>query len=186
MKSKANIFTVPNLLSLVRLCLIPVLVLLYIVKCDYLGALLVLALSALTDIADGLIARKFHVVSDLGKMLDPLADKLTQIAALACLASRFVHMRVVLILLVIKEVTTGVMSLISIHKSSRVYGALWHGKLATASLYTMAAIHMIWFGIPVWLSDILMGICIALMTLSFLLYGKRNLRLIKDPSEQTD
>lgn len=75
-----QIFTIPNLLSLVRLLMIPMIIWLYCEKEDYVAAAVMIVLSGLTDIADGIIARKFHLVSDLGKLLDPVADKLTQAA----------------------------------------------------------------------------------------------------------
>ena len=70
-----KIITIPNILSFFRLCLIPVIVWLYTVKQDYLWTLLILLLSAITDIVDGIIARKFNMISDFGKAFDPVADK---------------------------------------------------------------------------------------------------------------
>lgn len=89
-----KIFTIPNLLSLFRLCLIPVIIRLYCAQHNYLRTTLVLTISGITDIADGIIARKFHMISDFGKIFDPVADKLTQIAMLFCLVTRFPHMMV--------------------------------------------------------------------------------------------
>ena len=90
MESYENrVLTIPNLLSFFRLCLIPVIIWLYCVREDSLGTAAVLALSGLTDVVDGRIARRFHMVSSFGKALDPVADKLTQIAMLFCLVSRF-------------------------------------------------------------------------------------------------
>ena len=74
---KENVLTIPNLLSLFRLLLIPVIVWLYCVRQDYRWTIVALAVSGLSDILDGIIARKFNMVSDLGKILDPCADKLT-------------------------------------------------------------------------------------------------------------
>ena len=71
-----KILTIPNVLSFFRLCLIPVIVWLYCVKKDPLWTTLALALSGLTDVVDGIIARQFHMVSDFGKAFDPVADKL--------------------------------------------------------------------------------------------------------------
>ena len=75
-----RIITVPNLLSFFRLCLIPVIIWSYCVKKNPLLAGEILLLSGLTDLADGYIARRFHRISNLGKILDPVADKLTQAA----------------------------------------------------------------------------------------------------------
>ena len=75
-----RIITVPNLLSFFRFCLIPVIIWSYCVKENPLLAGEILLLSGLTDLADGYIARRFHMISNLGKILDPVADKLTQAA----------------------------------------------------------------------------------------------------------
>ena len=179
MVSKQQIFTVPNLLSLFRLLLIPAIVWLYCTRQAYTMALMVLTLSAVTDIADGMIARKFNLVSDLGKALDPVADKLTQIATMWCLLSRFSHMWLPLGILVLKEVFTGAMSLYAVKKTGEVKGADWHGKLCTVFLYSAMSLHMLWSGIPVWLSKGLMGLCVAVMCLSGVLYWYRNLKQIK-------
>ena len=104
-KYQKKILTIPNLLSLVRLCMIPVIVWLYNGKEDPLWALIVLLLSGATDIIDGIIARRFNMVSDFGKAFDPIADKLTQIAMLFCLVSNFPYMIVPLVILIVKEIT---------------------------------------------------------------------------------
>ena len=87
--SEKRILTIPNILSFFRLCLIPLFVWLYCVKKDYMWTAIVLLLSGATDMADGYIARRFQMVSALGKVLDPIADKLTQGAMLLCLFTRF-------------------------------------------------------------------------------------------------
>lgn len=179
MVKKQQIFTIPNLLSLFRLLLIPLIIWLYATKQAYTQALLVLILSAATDIADGIIARKFNLVSDLGKALDPVADKLTQIATLWCLVTRFPHMWLPLAVLMVKELFTGIMSLYAVKKSGEVKGADWHGKLCTVLLYGTMGLHMLWSSIPMLLSKILMLLCLAVMCLSGILYWYRNFKQIK-------
>ena len=174
-----KILTIPNILSFFRLCLIPVIVWLYVGKQDYLWTLLILTLSGVTDIVDGIIARKFNMVSNFGKAFDPVADKLTQMAMLFCLVSRFKYMMVPFVLLVVKEVFTGITALVSIKKTNTVKGAVWHGKLTTVSLYAMMAIHIIWFNIPRTLSLILVGICIGIMLMSFIMYAIQNFTAIR-------
>lgn len=178
-KCKNKLITIPNILSLFRLCLIPVIVWLYTKKQDYFGSLIILMLSALTDIVDGFIARRFDMISDLGKALDPVADKLTQAATLYCLVSRFSYMIIPLVLLILKEITTGIMSLISIKKTGKVDGAVWHGKLTTVFLYVTIGLHIIWFNIPSVLSQVLVAVCVALMLASFVLYTVRNISAIR-------
>ena len=95
-----KIITIPNILSFFRLCLIPVIVWQYTVNNNYTLSLWILALSGLTDIADGIIARKFGMISNFGKAFDPVADKQTQIAVLFCLVTRFPIMWLPLVLLI--------------------------------------------------------------------------------------
>jgi len=175
---KNKIITIPNMLSLFRLLLIPVIMWLYIVRKDPLWTTAVLALSGITDIVDGIIARKYHMVSDFGKAFDPVADKLTQIAMLFCLVSRFKWMLLPLCVMVIKEVTAGILGLLVIRKTGKVDGAVWHGKSTTVSLYSMMIIHLIWYNIPGVISGILIGACTALALLSAFMYSRENVRIL--------
>lgn len=181
-KYRRKILTIPNLLSLLRLLMIPVIVWLYLEKEDYPATTAMLALSGLTDIVDGRIARKFNMISDFGKALDPVADKLTQLAVLFCLVSRFPAMLLPLILLTIKEISAGLLSLMVIRKTGNVYGAVWHGKVTTALLYGTMIIHLLWYQIPSVLSGILVGACTAMILLSAVLYGRKNIRIMKGES----
>jgi len=175
-KYKHKIITIPNILSLFRLLLIPVIIWLYIVKGDSLLTTLILILSGITDVVDGIIARKCNMVSDFGKAFDPVADKLTQIAMLFCLVSRFKWMLLPLCVMVIKEVTAGILGLLVIRKTGKVDGAVWHGKATTASLYSMMIIHLIWYNIPGVISGILIGACTALALLSAFMYTRENVK----------
>lgn len=175
---KNKIITIPNMLSLFRLLLIPVIMWLYIVKEDPVLTTVILVLSGITDIVDGIIARKCHMVSDFGKAFDPVADKLTQIAMLFCLVSRFKWMLLPLYVMVIKEVTAGILGLLVIRKTGKVDGAVWHGKATTVSLYSMMIIHLIWYNIPGVISGILIGACTALALLSAFMYSRENVRIL--------
>lgn len=174
-----KIITIPNILSFFRLCLIPVIVWLYTVKHDHFLTLIILVLSGVTDIVDGIIARKCNMISDFGKAFDPVADKLTQMAMLFCLVSRFPYMMIPFVLLVVKEVFTGITALITIKRTNTVKGAVWHGKLTTVALYSMMAIHLLWYNIPRAVSLILVGICIGIMLMSFILYAIQNFTAIR-------
>lgn len=175
---KDKILTIPNVLSLFRLCLIPVMVWLYTVRENYALTTLVLLLSGLTDVADGIIARKWNMVSDFGKAFDPVADKLTQMAVLFCLITRFPWMLLPLVLLIVKELFTGITSLAAIRKTGKVEGAVWHGKITTVLLYAMMGIHLVWFNIPPLVSGFLIGISTGMMLLSAVGYGMRNFRML--------
>ncbi len=179
-KEKENkILTIPNILSMVRLLLIPVIVWLYCIKEEYAWTAVVLVLSALTDIVDGYIARHFNMVSNLGKALDPVADKLTQGVTLICLVSRFPLIWVPLVILVIKEMLNGLLHLWVMKKTGVVYGADWHGKLTTCLLYAMMFLHVIWAEIPMFVSNSSIVLCIGMMIISMILYTHQNLIRMK-------
>lgn len=179
-----KIFTIPNMLSVIRLCFIPMFVWLYSVKKDYAGTTVVLLLSGFTDILDGFIARRFNMISNLGKVLDPVADKLTQGAMFICLLTKYDFMWIALILLIIKEIFMSVTGLLVIKKTGEVYGAEWHGKVTTSMIYATVFIHLIWYNIPLWISKALIFISILLMIYSCVSYGIRNYRLIKESKIQ--
>lgn len=175
-----RIVTIPNLLSLFRILLIPVIVWLYCGRGDCLLAAWTLALSGATDIADGLIARRFHMVSDLGKALDPIADKLTQTAMLACLLTRFDTIWLLLGMLVAKEAAMAVMGLLVIRRTKAVYCAAWHGKLAACVIYVVIFTHIVWYDIPAAVSGWMVLAGAAAMLLSLCLYGVQNFRRIRE------
>lgn len=177
-----KIFTIPNLLSLVRILLLPVFIWLYSVRKDYRAAFVVLLISGITDLLDGFIARRFHMISVLGKMLDPIADKLTQAAVLLSLGSRFPLLFVLAGLFVLKEAVTGVMFLTVMRKTQEVRGADWHGKLTTFLLDFTMLLHILWFEIPLWVSHLFTGLCALVMVLSFLLYFRENLAAMRERS----
>ena len=178
--SQSRILTIPNLISLFRLCLIPVFMWLYCVEKNYLWTGIVLIISGLTDTVDGIIARKFNMISDLGKVLDPIADKVTQAAMLFCLLTRFPLMIAPLALMVVKEFFMGVTGLMVIQKTGKVFGADWHGKVNTWLLYAMMILHVFWYNIPDIVSKVLIGICVVMMLISLVLYGRHNLKALRE------
>lgn len=135
---KKEICTVPNLLSLFRLLLIPVYIRIYLKADqhgDYILAGSILAVSCLTDLADGMIAREFHMVTRLGKVLDPLADKLTQFFLLLTLSSKYPFVAPMLSLFVVKELFQLSAMLFFMQKGKALSGALPAGKICTAALF---------------------------------------------------
>lgn len=84
---------IPNALSIVRLLLLPLfVVLILVVERDAdvpVWSFAVLVLSGVTDSLDGIIARRFNQITDIGKLLDPVADKITQVTVVICLAVRY-------------------------------------------------------------------------------------------------
>ena len=174
-----KIITIPNALSVVRLCLIPVCIWLYCVEANYRLTAVVFIISGGTDIVDGWIARRFHMISNVGKVLDPIADKLTQAAMLFCLVTRFRYMAVVLILMVVKELIAAVTGVYVIRKTGKVLGAVWHGKLNTVLLHTLLLVHLVWTRIPPEVSHVMISVCVIMMLISCCLYALRNLQEVQ-------
>ena len=123
----------PNILTIIRFLLIPFIIF-YIFIGNYILAFVFFTISGITDIADGFIARKFNFVSNFGKLMDPLADKLTQITTLGSLAITHIIPIWILIIVLLKE-------FIMICGASFLYGkdvvvySKWYGKLATVLFY---------------------------------------------------
>ena len=78
----------PNILTIIRFLLIPVIVL-FALNNNYIAAIVVLTISGITDILDGYIARRFNLISDFGKLMDPFADKATQLTILVVLSINY-------------------------------------------------------------------------------------------------
>lgn len=135
---KKEILSIPNLLSLFRLALIPVYILIYLNATnpsDYYLAAAVLAVSCLTDLIDGKIARHFNMITTLGKILDPLADKATQFSLIVCLSIKYPVLLYLIALFVIKESFQLIAGGINLRKGIMLKGALLTGKICTTILF---------------------------------------------------
>lgn len=144
---KREIFTIPNLLSLFRLILIPVYIVMYLnakSPLDYYLSAGVLTLSCFTDLVDGQIARRCNMISNVGKLLDPLADKATQFAMIICLAIRYPILWALIALFVIKEGFQLIAVMVSIRKGKVLKGALMSGKICTTILF-VSLVFMVMF-----------------------------------------
>lgn len=135
---KKEIFTIPNLLSLFRLLLIPVYVTIYMnakSNMDYFLAAGILAVSCLTDMIDGKIARHFNMISTVGKVLDPVADKLTQFTLILCLAVRHNILWYLVGLFFVKESFQLIIGGINLKKGRMLKTSLISGKVSTTVLF---------------------------------------------------
>ena len=135
---KKELFTVPNVLSLFRIALIPVYMVIYLNATDsyhYYVSAAILAVSCLTDMIDGKIARKFNMISTVGKFLDPLADKATQFALILCLAVRYPVLWYLVCLFVVKEIFQLIAAAVAFKKGKMLAGALISGKICTTVLF---------------------------------------------------
>lgn len=168
-KRKA-IFTIPNFLSLFRILLIPLIFVSYKVYGNlyFLGSVIVL--SGLTDVLDGIIARKFNMISDLGKMLDPFADKLTQGALICCLIDKYPFMLTFICVFVVFEVLKAVLGYIVSKRTGVMRSAKWFGKVTTVYLYVAFFIFLLFTEIDLVLFYVIAGIGMALIVITSCLY----------------
>ena len=133
-KPRNQNLTVPNAMSLFRILMIPVFIY-FSVKDNIPAALTALALSGLSDALDGFVARKFNQITELGKMLDPLADKLTQGAVAICIALRYPSICPLLFLLVTKEIIMLCGACYLLKHKKKPCASKWYGKVSTTLFY---------------------------------------------------
>lgn len=138
--------TIPNWLSFIRIALIPVFAVLF-VQGHQLVAVIVMICAALTDLFDGKIARKFNQVSNLGKLLDPIADKLSQMAIVIVLLYTYWEnpIKYLFFFFIVKEVLMLLGGALLLSKGMRPTAAEIWGKVATNVFY-IAMIIILAFG----------------------------------------
>ena len=162
-------WTVPNMLSILRIILLPIFVILFFRNALW-WAGGVLILSGITDLCDGWIARHFNQVSDAGKLLDPLADKLTQVTVLVCLTTRYKVLIWLLAGVVVKEACQALGAWLLLRWGDHVRGAQWFGKLSTLAFYTGVAALVLFPDMADWLRVAITAAVLVLMIGSFLGY----------------
>ena len=172
-----RILTIPNLMSFFRFILIPVFIYYYLHEND-MAAFITLGLSALSDLFDGKVARALNQVSELGKALDPVADKTTQMVVILCMVRRYSYLKPLLILQIIKESVLCIINLLVLHKEKAVRGAEWHGKILTTCIDILILIHLLPFDVPQEQIFLLLYLTEGMMILSFIIYFIRNMKIL--------
>lgn len=132
---------IPNILTIFRFLFIPI-ILYFIFTGNYILGFIFFTISGITDILDGFIARKFNLISNFGKLMDPLADKLTQISVLAALVAVEIIPVWILCIVIFKELIMVVGASFLYGKDVVVYSK-WYGKLATVLFYLAIVISLI-------------------------------------------
>ena len=185
-KKKQNIWNVPNALTMLRMALIPVFW--YLMMADQLyAALAVFVAASLTDIADGYIARKFDLITDFGKLMDPLADKLMVISMMTSLAIKGIAPWAALAIILAKEATMVTGGLI-LYKHQVVVYSKWIGKIAQATVVCalISCFFHEWllktFGFPVHTLLLWLGVALTLCALGF--YMKQAIGLYREAKEK--
>ncbi len=168
-----QVFTIPNMLSLLRLFL-GILFWGIGIRTEFVGKhvvlIVTLILSGITDFLDGWIARKFGMVSEFGKILDPIADKVTQGILLLYLVNKYPLMHLTLFLFLIKEVSMLLASSRLVLATGKNDGAKWYGKVSTMVFYIVMIILVIFPEIPLATANGLIGICSFCLGGAFVLY----------------
>ena len=189
---KKDVFTIPNFLSLFRLALIPVYMSLYLNATGqrqlYIAGGILIA-SCLTDAIDGRIARQYNMISTLGKVLDPLADKITQFTLTISLSMKYPCLLPVLVLFTMKELFQLTAGIIQLRKGKMLSGALPAGKICTAilfvsliSLVLFPALPNAWVSVIAALDTIFLLISFACYILAY--YGANpKMENLKNPSD---
>lgn len=181
-------WTIPNILSLCRIALVPVFATLYLMSANdprLLGwAILALVLSGVTDLFDGIIARKCNQITEIGKVLDPIADKLTQVTVVLCLAIRMPRLWPLLALCFLKELLQAIgAAVLLFRRKSQVQSARWYGKVSTFVFYFAMGMYVVFppapatpllFGwnMPTWLFVALATLVAVLMVFAFFRYSR--------------
>lgn len=164
-------WNVPNALSLFRILLVPVFLVLYLSgRQDW--AFLTLLVSGVTDVLDGFIARRFNMITDCGKLLDPISDKLTQVAVVVALATHYVEILPLAALCLVKEACQAIGGVILLKKGCEVRGSKWFGKASTVVFYVCMLVLVLWGDVlPLaaeWGLIALAGVCMLLAFIGYL------------------
>lgn len=171
--SRKELFSIPNCMGYLRILLIPVFCVIYIQAdhmSDYRLAAIVLLISTVTDFLDGQVARKFHMITEWGKVLDPVADKLTHAAIAVCLVFRYPMMKYLLMLMVIKEGFMTLMGFLNLRHGRKLNGAKWFGKVCTATLFLLLLSLVLFPDIPLNTVNLLIMGEMMIMLCTLLLY----------------
>jgi len=171
--SKRDLWQIPNILCYIRFMLIPVFVVLYIkaeYPKEYLRAAAVVLISGITDFLDGFIARKFDMITELGKLIDPVADKLTQASLIFVLVVKIKWMFLLLILFVVLQLFLLIAGLVMLKKNARLNGAKWFGKVSTTVFYAVMLVLVSYPALDDKIANILMLVCGAFLLLSLIMY----------------
>lgn len=167
---RKEIQTIPNLLSIFRILLLPI-YLYFVLRQSFYVAGVVIVVSGLSDYLDGVIARRYNQVTDLGKVLDPFADKLTQLFLILSMAWYRPWLWLLFGLFLIKEGFMFIAGLIGLSKNIKLSGAKWYGKVATAVIYVGMILLLLFPELPtLWVRVIFAVITYGLLQ-SFVLYA---------------
>lgn len=164
--------SIPNLLSLLRLVLVPVFAVVFFQPAPdaHRWAVLIYLTAFLTDVADGWIARHFNQITKLGRILDPLADKLMTFTVIVCITAAGIIPLWAVVVFFLKEAAMGVGALSMYHKTEDVIPSNWLGKVSTGVFFVVCAALVLFPGIPSSWATGLITLALVLTILAFVSY----------------
>lgn len=177
-----KIITIPNLLSIFRLVLAFAFWYQYThaeTSLQFTVAGLLLVVSGITDFLDGKIARRFNMVSELGKMLDPIADKVTQAMIMLCLVERFPIILYELSIFTVKQIYLSVAGISIIKKTGKNLGARWYGKVNTTILYVCSILLILPLHISLGIGNALIILSCISIIVTLALYIKEYQKILQ-------
>ena len=192
-KPRNQNLTIPNMLSVLRILLVPFFAH-FFMRENIEASVVVLLLSGLSDAVDGFIARKFNQITELGKILDPFADKITQGTVAICVGIKYPIICPVLIIFIVKELGMLILASQLITKKKKPGAAKWYGKVGTALFYItiVAVIGMDMMGITggtfTAVAYVLLSLTAVMMVYAAYEYFRIYRRLLKsdDPEDYLD
>ena len=171
---------IPNILTLIRLILVPICAI-FLIKEEFLLALVVYVIASLTDIADGYIARKFNLITNFGKIFDPLADKLLSFSTIALLSYKGRINLLVPILIFIKELLIALGGILLYKKRHLVKGAKWYGKASTVIFFI--SIVFVMFDATLFIGRIFIIIALIFAYFALFMYLRQFILLMSKEKE---
>lgn len=178
---KEDLINIPNVLCYIRILLVPVFIILFL-KEMYWQSGIVIMVAAATDVVDGWIARHFNMITDWGKFIDPLADKLMQFAMLIMAIFKNPWISILVAIFAVKEAVMLGVGLYIYHKGENLNGAMWCGKLSTVVLDSCLFLIIV---LPAkYIRNvnvfILIGLSSIFLILSFIIYMREYIKMYKE------
>ena len=180
---KKDFFTIPNILTYIRILLVPVFIIVYTnseTLYGHIWSAIIVIVSAATDVVDGMIARKCNLITDLGKILDPIADKAMQFSLIFCVVARYPLVWLLFVVYAVKELVSLAFSGYLFRHGKYIEGANWAGKLCTVVLFivmlALVAVPKVSHGAV----RIMVAVAAAVMILAFAVYMNSYIKLLKE------
>lgn len=181
MIDKKEIFSIPNILCYLRILLVPIFVYTFFIfeKDTHYISVVILTVSSITDFLDGYIARKYNMITELGKFIDPVADKLTQITVAIALIYKYPLYLWLAVIIFVKDLMLAIVGLVLLKKNGKhIDGAGMPGKIATC-VFFIVSIVLLAVHVEIAIANILIYITIFLMFIAMVYYGRSLYKMFK-------